>query len=105
MISLYISWKHLLWLALSPILLWPIKAYWDWFRHCFWLGFKAGVVATWKKGGALTPEEQAAIKAQVNAQIQAEINAKITAVTGPLGINLSNADTAPAQTLPPDNKS
>src|SRR5579863_9859521 len=89
----FLTLKHLLWLAASSILLWPLRALWGWLRHCFWIGFKANFSAAMKKGGPLTPEEKAAIKVQVEAQIDAEVQAKIRAVADPLGIKLPNANT------------
>jgi hypothetical protein len=56
---------------------WCLNSIWDWFKHVFWIGFKAGIVAQVKKGSALTPEENAALKTKVRAQVQEEWNNKI----------------------------
>jgi hypothetical protein len=73
--------KHVLWVGVSAILLWPLKKLWEWWRHCFWLGFKATFQASMKAGRPLTAEEKAVVLKQIDDQIQAEIKAKLKPVS------------------------
>lgn len=66
----------------SAVVGWLANSVWGYYKHTFWIGFKAGIVATAKKGGPLTAEEQAALKVQVYNQIQADWNKKIKKLEG-----------------------
>lgn len=48
-----------------------------WFKHSFWVGFKAGMQATATKGGPLSDEERTALYKQVHAELTAEYAKKI----------------------------
>jgi len=53
---------------------------WDWWKHSFWAGFKAGLIATQQKGGALTAAERAEVLKKVNADLLAEYTKKLVKV-------------------------
>lgn len=66
--------KHFVYAALSTIALWPLKKAWDWWKHCFWIGFVAVWKAQAKKGSPLTEEEKAAVLEECRVKIKTELN-------------------------------
>jgi len=56
---------------------WLGKTIWDWWAHCFLLGFKATLAASIKKGSKLTPEEAAEVQVKVKQKIVDELQAKL----------------------------
>jgi hypothetical protein len=61
----------------SLVVGWVLNNIWDWLKHSFWVGFKAGLAAQIKKGAPLTPEETAELRRKLNAQLTAEFSKKL----------------------------
>ena len=61
----------------SSIIGWYANSVWDWWKHCFWTGFKASFLACVRLGRGLTPEELKAIQVKVNEDLKAEFAAKL----------------------------
>jgi len=64
----------------SLVVGWCLNSVWDWFKHCFWVGFKTGLSEQMRLGRKLTPEESEAMKTKLNAQLTAEFQKKLLKV-------------------------
>ncbi len=81
MAFLHIGSIHDIYEAIGSIVIgWVLNDICDWFKHTFWVGFKAGLAEQARLGRQLTPTEFAAVKARVNAQLMAEFNKKLMRV-------------------------